>query len=96
MYLHAGNNCMIRKKKIIGIFDMDNATVAADTKRFLQAAQKDGRLIAAQNELPKSMILFERETQDRGKGRKRKEYCICISQLSSLSLCNRIKKEKKG
>ena len=36
MYLHAGNNKIIRTKSIIGIFDMDNATLGADTRAFLK------------------------------------------------------------
>ena len=58
MYLHAGNNFMIREKNIIGIFDMDNATIGSDTKKFLKAAEKEGRLLSAVEELPKSMILY--------------------------------------
>lgn len=95
MYLHAGNNCMIRQKNIIAILDMDNATVAADTKRFLQTAQKEGRLITAQNELPKSMILYENKIRAgaKAKNRRKRDFCVCISQLSSVSLCNRIRKK---
>ena len=40
MYLHAGNNKIIRTKSIIGIFDMDNATMGADTRAFLKATEK--------------------------------------------------------
>ena len=39
MYLHAGNDKIIRTKSIIGIFDMDNATQSADTRDFLRRAQ---------------------------------------------------------
>ena len=53
MYLHAGNNKIIRTKSIIGIFDMDNATMGADTRAFLQHAQKDGTLEISKTEIPK-------------------------------------------
>ena len=44
MYLHAGNNKLIRSKDIVGIFDMDNTTVGADTRDFLKRAEKEGHL----------------------------------------------------
>ncbi len=88
MYLHAGNNFMIREKNIIGIFDMDNATVGTDTKNFLKTAEKEGRLLSAVEELPKSMILY----LDNGKENTCK---VCISQISSVSLCNRIRKKER-
>ena len=79
---------MIREKSIIGIFDMDNATVGSDTKGFLKKAEKEGRLFSAVEELPKSMILYSDNNQ--------KSNCkVCISQISSVSLCNRIRKKER-
>ena len=43
MYVHAGNSRIIRTKSIIGIFDMDTATMAPATREFLKRAEKDGR-----------------------------------------------------
>ena len=40
MYLHVGNNQNIRTKNIIGIFDMDNTTVSAVTRKYLNKKQK--------------------------------------------------------
>lgn len=85
MYLHAGNNKIIRTKSIIGIFDMDNATMGADTRAFLKNAQKDGHLEISKTEIPKSFILYD-------KNKKINETAVCISQLSTLSLASRIKK----
>ncbi len=85
MYLHAGNNKIIRTKSIIGIFDMDNATMGADTRAFLKHAQKNGNLEISKTEIPKSFILFD-------KNKSIKETAVCISQLSTLSLASRIKK----
>lgn len=88
MYLHAGNNKLIRQKSIIGIFDMDNATVSAQTKKFLVNAEKNGILEAANAEIPKSFILYS-------DANKENKYKICISQISSLVLCNRIRKNER-
>ena len=42
MYLHAGKNRVIRTKNIIGIFDIDKATVSEITKDFLRRVERDG------------------------------------------------------
>ena len=85
MYLHAGNNKIIRTKSIIGIFDMDNATLGADTRAFLKKAQNDGVLEISKEEIPKSFILYR-------KNENINQTAVCISQLSTLSLASRAKK----
>jgi hypothetical protein len=79
MYLHAGNNKNIREKDIIGIFDMDNSTVSHITRKYLADAQKEGRVISAKDEIPKSFILYK----ENGK------YMICFSQISTSALLGR-------
>lgn len=59
MYLHLGNNKGIRARTIIGIFDMDNATVSQITRKFLNCVQKDGKLTSVTGEIPKSFILTD-------------------------------------
>ena len=59
MFLHVGNNKNIRTKDIIGIFDMDNATLnSAITKKYLSTAQKRGEVESAGDDIPKSFILY--------------------------------------
>ena len=79
MYLHAGNNKIIREKDIIGIFDMDNSTVSHITRKYLALAEKEDRLLAASEEIPKSFIVYK----ENGKTK------VCISQISSASLIGR-------
>ena len=79
MYLHAGNNKIIRERDIIGIFDMDNSTVSHITRKYLAEAEKDGRVIIAKDEIPKSFILYKQN----GK------YMVCFSQISTSSLMGR-------
>lgn len=57
MYLHLGNNKSIRRRSIIGIFDMDNATISQITRKFLSGVQKKNKLTAVTGEIPKSFIL---------------------------------------
>ena len=79
MYLHVGNNKNIRESAIIGIFDMDNATVSSVTRKFLSGAQKKALVESAGYEIPKSFILY----RDGDKVR------VCFSQLASSSLIGR-------
>lgn len=80
MYLHVGNNKSIRKRDIIGIFDTDNATRAALSKKFLTDAEKRGDLISVTDEIPKSFILC----------RKNNTVAVCLSQLSVTALAGRM------
>ncbi len=80
MYLHAGNNKNIRERDIVGIFDADSATVSTVTRKYLASADKRGMVEAANEELPKSFILYKD-----AKG----EYRICFSQISSAALLGR-------
>lgn len=80
MYLHVGNNKNIRTKDIIGIFDMDNATVSMITRKFLSDSQKRGVVESANDEIPKSFVLYEAD----GKMN------VCFSQLSSTALYGRM------
>jgi len=81
MYLHIGNNKNIREKKILGIFDADSATVSTVTRKYLSDAEKKNAVEAANEELPKSFVVyFDRRENQR----------ICFSQLSSAALLGRI------
>ena len=80
MYLHAGNNKIIRKKDIVGIFDADNSTLSYITRKYLTDAEKQQRVIAAKDEIPKSFILYK----EKGK------YMICFSQISTSALIGRV------
>ena len=79
MYLHVGNNKNIRIRDVLGIFDMDNATVSSVTRKFLSGAQKKALVESAGYEIPKSFILY----RDGDKVR------VCFSQLASSSLIGR-------
>lgn len=80
MYLHVGANKNIRKKDIIGIFDLDRTTTSSVTRKYLSAADKQGRVSLAAEEIPKSFVLY----RDRG------EQKIIFSQLSTSALYGRM------
>ena len=85
MYLSIGNDMAVRDSSIIGIFDMDNATLSAVTRKFLSVQERAGlSQNAADEEIPKSFLLYLDVDGS---------YKICFSQLSSASLKGRINNE---
>ena len=87
MYLHAGNNKILRSSRIIGIFDLDTSSRGDDTKEYLRAAEKNGLAESSAEELPKSFILYEDED---GKTAR-----VMFSQISTSALVSRINGEFK-
>ena len=65
MFLHAGSNTVIKKKDIIGIFDIDNQNTPEATKKFLRKHEKDGLTEMAGYDLPKSFILVNDKKKDK-------------------------------
>ena len=57
MYLHIGENKVLLKDEIVGIFDLDFSTVSVNTRNYLNSAQKEGRVITLGFNLPKSFIV---------------------------------------
>ena len=56
MYLSIGNDFAVRDQNILGIFDLDNTTVTARGREFLDRAEKEGQVVPF-DELPRSYIL---------------------------------------
>ena len=79
MYLHLGQDTVVKTDTVIGIFDLDNATVSKKTRDFLTRAEKDGKVVNVTHELPKSFIVCN----DKGKTK------VYISQISSVTLLKR-------
>ena len=61
MYLHIGNGKSVRRDKIIGIFDLDTATVTKSGKDFISSMERSGKLIYDDMDLPRSFVLVEEE-----------------------------------
>ncbi len=59
MYIHIGNNKVIKNTDILGIFDLDSSTVSVKTRSFLSKAQREKRVITLSYELPKSFIILK-------------------------------------
>ena len=92
MYINIGANKLIRKKNIVGIFDLDTSSHEKDTRDFLKKSEKKGIVKVCGNDLPKSFVLTS-EKEDGLKKEKptRKKNTIYFTTLSSSSLAGRNK-----
>ena len=79
MYLHLGENRVVRTDSIIGIFDMDTSTISKWTKDYLSNATKNKRVINVSMELPKSFVVCNENN----------EIKVYVSQISSQTLMKR-------
>lgn len=80
MYLHLGQDIVIRMETIVGIFDLETSTISGTTRDYLAAAQKAGCVVGISQEMPKSFILCC------GKDGRRTVY---TSQISTSTLLKR-------
>ena len=81
MYIHLGQETVVRSRDIIGIFDLESTTVSRHTRKFLEKSEKNGEVVNVSYELPKSFTVCCEQ------GRKKSR--IYISQISSLTLRKR-------
>ena len=79
MYLHLGENTVVRTDDIIGIFDMDTSTISKWTKNYLSNATKKKRVINVSMELPKSYVVCNEDNVIK----------VYVSQISSQTLMKR-------
>ena len=54
MYLHLGQDTVVRTSDIIAIFDLENASIAKSTKGYLASAQKNGMVVNPLLSAPKT------------------------------------------
>ncbi len=84
MYLHLGQDCVVKTKDIIAIFDFEKTSISQITKNFLRSAAKKNIVTYVSDELPKSFIVLKNE----------KEHRIYISSISSTTLAKRAENNK--
>lgn len=76
MYLHIGNGNSVRKKDVIGIFDLDTATVSKITKDFINKQQKNGNVEYGDSDLPRAFVL----------SKEGKDCKVRLSRISTVGL----------
>ena len=61
MYLHVGGDYLVRKDKIIGIFDIENTSISKHPREFFKVSEKNTKVITVSFDLPRSFILDDEE-----------------------------------
>ena len=79
MYIHLGQNTVVKTSDIVGIFDIDNTSVSKHTKALIADFEKKKRVINVSFEIPKSFLLVKQGD----------ESFIYITPISSATLKKR-------
>lgn len=86
MYLHMGQNRVVNGRDIVGIFDLDHASVSKITRDFLRRSEQSKKVVNVSPELPKSFVV----TQN-----KKKKETVFITQLAAATLLKRGQSRRK-
>lgn len=78
-YLHLGGSIAVKKKDIVGIFDIENTTTGKNTGKLLERAQREGNVVNVTYELPRSFVIC----MEKGKER------VYVCQVSAATLRKR-------
>ena len=81
MYIHLGQEKVVKSRDVIGIFDLESTTISQRSRDFLTKAEKNGNVVTVSYELPKSFIICNEKGS--------KESTVYISQISSQTLQKR-------
>ena len=80
MFLHLGSDTVVSKRDIIAILDLETTSISKRTQKFLEIAQKSGRVVDVSiGDLPKSYILCG----------KLENYKVYVSPISAQTLHKR-------
>ena len=91
MYLHLGEDTVVRMKDIIGIFDIENTSISKHTKDFLARSEKGGRVVTVSYEMPKSFVVCRTAAGGSAgnPAEDEREEKVYISQISAATLKKR-------
>ena len=76
-YIYLGGDAALQTDKIVGLFDLDNASWSYLTRNFLSRAEQEGRVENAAEDLPRSFVLCGDET-------------VILTQPSTAALAKRL------
>lgn len=79
MYLHIGNNVVIKEKDIIGIFNLEKINEDNLFNRFIEKIKENSEIINISNGIEKSIILTKENEKNK----------LYISNISSITLSRR-------
>ena len=80
MYLYIGQETVVLRREVVGIFDLENTTVSRDSRDFLAQTEKKGRVVSVGEDIPKSFIVCRNAAG---------EETVYLSQISCATLLKR-------
>lgn len=81
MYLHLGQETVVRASTVIGIFDSDNTTLSRATREFLSRCEKQGRVVSITDDIFKSYVVCVNENGTE---------TVYLSQVATATLRKRV------
>ena len=82
MYISIGGDMAVRDRNIIGIFDLDGASLSKKTMEYLKSVEDQGGLISVTDDVPSSFLVTEEYGMER----------VYFTQLSAATLEKRAQK----
>ena len=79
MFLHIGEGKTIKKRDIVGVFDLETTSISKKTRDFLRINDKKGNVSYISDEIPKTYIICNSD----------KEKKVYMTQISSNTLHKR-------
>ena len=96
MYVSIGPGAVVRRGDLVGVFDLDNATWSHRTRKSLAVCEREGRVIAEGDDLPRALLLCSERSRS-GRRRKREHNSravVYLTQLSVQTLEKRVQSER--
>ena len=85
MYLNIGGDFSVRGETIVGVFDLDITSQSPRTREFLERAEKDGVVLDACDDIPKSFLVCDHPYH---------KQLVYISQLNTQTLQKRTENDQ--
>jgi hypothetical protein len=82
MYISIGGDMAVRDRSIIGIFDLDGASLSKKTMEYLKSVEDQGGLISVTEDIPKTFLVAEEYGMER----------VYFTQLSAATIEKRADK----
>lgn len=80
MYLHLGQGTVVPFERVVGVFDLDNATYQKKTRDTLETLEERGELHTLGQRLPVSLVVTDQGAY--------------LSPISPAMLCRRLGEER--
>lgn len=84
MYIHIGNEFLLKDEDIVGIFDIDGEFTPDITKEFLKNAEKNKITEVTEIDIPRSFVVTNSKTEEK----------VVLSHISSSAIFLRANDEK--